>query len=182
NFVNRNTRDVFSSINYNGSAFEICTIQTMGMFANFVTFDATFQVQTAWLKLTLAFTHWNSQTNINCTLPGNVDMMATALSTVTLCTDTDSSIMRRFDIQLIRAQTRATYLAGASAKLLTAFGTDFINQFLARIPTIPTFPSSLTTVYSELEMLSDMSFRYLDGTWSAIGGAFQGPRLSQYLR
>ncbi|KAG8721354.1 hypothetical protein FRC09_008016 [Ceratobasidium sp. 395] len=107
--------------------------------------------------------------------------MATALSTVTLRTDTDSSIMRRYDLQLIRSQTRATYLAAASSKLLTAFGIDFINQFLPRIPTIPNFTPGLSTVFSEFEILPDLSFRYLDGTWSGIGGVVQGPRLGEYF-
>ncbi|KAG8777048.1 hypothetical protein FRC12_000563 [Ceratobasidium sp. 428] len=108
-------------------------------------------------------------------------MIATALSTVTLRTDTDSSIMRRYDLQLIRSQTRATYLAAASSKLLAAFGMDFINQFLPRIPTIPKFTPGLSTVFSEFEILPDLSFRYLDGTWSGTGGVAQGPRLGEYL-
>ncbi|KAG8696762.1 hypothetical protein FRC09_008277 [Ceratobasidium sp. 395] len=108
-------------------------------------------------------------------------MMATALSSVTLRTDTDSSIMRRYDLQLIRSQTRATYLAAASSKLLAAFGIDFINQFLPRIPTIPNFTPGLSTVFSEFEILPDLSFRYLDGTWSGTGGVVQGPRLWEYF-
>lgn len=44
NFVDKNTREIFSSSSYNGSPLSNCAVQSMGVFANFVAFDALFEV------------------------------------------------------------------------------------------------------------------------------------------
>ncbi|KAG8693589.1 hypothetical protein FRC09_010410 [Ceratobasidium sp. 395] len=152
NFIDRNTRNVFSSMSYNGSSLSSCYIQMMDVLVNFVTVDALFQAK------------------INCTLDGNVEMMVTAPSLVTLRTDTESSIMRRYEQDLNHPQTQSTYLAPAVAKLLAAFGLDFMNQFLPlEIPSVNLGPSRLSTVYSGFVIDSDARFSYYGATWSGYG-------------
>ncbi|KAG8711438.1 hypothetical protein FRC09_020593 [Ceratobasidium sp. 395] len=151
NFVDRNTRNVFSSMSYNGSSLSSCYIQMMDVLVNFVTVDALFQAR------------------INCTLDGNVEMMITAPSLVTLRTDTESSIMRRYEQDLNHPQTQSTYLAPAIAKLLAAFGLDFMNQFLPEIPASVLGPRPLNTVYSGFVISSEAKFGYYGATWSGYG-------------
>ncbi|KAG9080269.1 hypothetical protein FRC06_006851, partial [Ceratobasidium sp. 370] len=159
NFVDKNTRDVFSSIGYNGSSLSNCDVQTVGAFVNFATVDALFEA------------------NINCTLAGNIEMIATAPSLITLRPDSSSSIMERFEQELTHKQTQSTYLAPAITKLLAALGTDFINQFLPNIPILKS--AAVGTVYSGFGMGSDMRFAYFSGTWSFTGTVIQGPSLPQ---
>ncbi|KAG9098099.1 hypothetical protein FS749_004683 [Ceratobasidium sp. UAMH 11750] len=154
NFVDKSTREVFSSIGYNGSSLSDCGVQSMGVFVNFITVDALFEA------------------NINCTLAGNLEMIATAPSLVTLRADSSSSIMERFEQELTHKQTQSTYLAPAIARLLAALGTDFMNQFLPNIPTIDS--TTVRTVYSGFEIYSDMKFFYHPGTWSFFGAVSQG--------
>jgi hypothetical protein len=62
-------------------------------------------------------------------------MIATAPSLVTLRTDDDTGIMKRFELELTYKETRSTYIAPAITKLLAAFEADLINQFLPNVPT-----------------------------------------------
>ncbi|KAG8765994.1 hypothetical protein FRC12_007147 [Ceratobasidium sp. 428] len=78
--------------------------------------------------------------------------------------------MRRYEQDLNHPQTQSTYLAPAVAKLLAAFGLDFMNQFLPlEIPSVNLGPSRLSTVYSGFVIDSDARFSYYGATWSGYG-------------
>ncbi|QRW02480.1 hypothetical protein RhiLY_01478 [Ceratobasidium sp. AG-Ba] len=161
-FVDAQTRGSFSSVNYNSSSLNNCAIQSMKMFANFISMDAEFEAA------------------VNCSLSGAIEMIATASSLVTLRTDTDSSIMARFEDELLRPKTSATYIAPSNSVLLAAFGLDFINQFLVNVPTTSS-GTAFSTVYSSLFINSDMKISHFGGTWSTPGNLLEGPALSKFF-
>ncbi|KAG9091314.1 hypothetical protein FRC06_000613 [Ceratobasidium sp. 370] len=146
NFVERNTREVFSSARYNGSTLSNCHIQLIGMFANFAAMDALFEA------------------HINCTLADNIEMIAIAPSLITLRLGASSSVMGRFALQ---EATRNSYLTVPIFRLLAAFGTDFLNQFLPDVPVLYSQP--INTIYSEFVIGPDMNFTYQKTTWSITG-------------
>ncbi|KAG8719946.1 hypothetical protein FRC09_010351 [Ceratobasidium sp. 395] len=156
-FVNQATQEVFSSISYNASTLNNCTIDNMGMFANSVSFDALFEA------------------TIKCFLPNNITMRATAASLITLREDVDTSIMKRYQDELVNKDTWSTYLAPAISRLLAAFGIDVINRFLPEIPNIQTNLTSIMTVYAPFTIGPDTRFFHLNGTFSSHGNVQQGP-------
>ncbi|QRV73485.1 hypothetical protein RhiJN_01499 [Ceratobasidium sp. AG-Ba] len=156
-FVKQDTKEVFSSITYNASSLSNCTIANMGMFANSVSFDALFEA------------------TVRCPLPDGIVMRATASSLITLREDADTSIMKRYQDELVDKDTRSSYLAPAISKLLAAFGVDFMNQFIPEIPKIQTNLTSPMTVYAPFTIGPDMRFFHLNGTFSSHGGVQQSP-------
>ncbi|KAG8796597.1 hypothetical protein FRC12_016584 [Ceratobasidium sp. 428] len=129
----------------------------MGMFANSVSFDALFEA------------------TIKCFLPNNITMRATAASLITLREDVDTSIMKRYQDELVNKDTWSTYLAPAISRLLAAFGIDVINRFLPEIPNIQTNLTSIMTVYAPFTIGPDTRFFHLNGTFSSHGNVQQGP-------
>ncbi|KAG8726971.1 hypothetical protein FRC12_022903, partial [Ceratobasidium sp. 428] len=109
NFVDRNTRETFSSMSYSSSSLSSCIVQSMAATANFVAYEVMF----------VAY--------INCSLTGDIDMVASAPSLVSLSIGSDSSVMKRFETELYHKATHSTYIAPAVAKLLVAFGLDIFN-------------------------------------------------------
>lgn len=107
-------------------------------------------------------------------------MIATTPSLVTLRNDDDSSIMKRYDLEITHKATRSTYLAPAISKLLAAFGVDFINQFFW--DDLPVFKVPVVTFYSQFDIGPTMAFNYYAGTWTAAGNLWQGPTILATFR
>ncbi|KAG9098100.1 hypothetical protein FS749_004684 [Ceratobasidium sp. UAMH 11750] len=74
--------------------------------------------------------------------------------------------MGRFALQ---EATRTTYLTTAIFRLLAAFGTDFLNQFLPEVPQVFSPAQFVNTIHSEFVISPDMKFIHQKATWSTIG-------------
>ncbi|KAG8723980.1 hypothetical protein FRC09_000877 [Ceratobasidium sp. 395] len=105
---------------------------------------------------------------INCSLTGDIDMVASAPSLVSLSIGSDSSVMKRFETELYHKATHSTYIAPAVAKLLVAFGLDIFNQFL---PNVPTDGKTKFSIFDTTFVISQdlKSFDFNRGTQSALG-------------
>ncbi|QRW02500.1 hypothetical protein RhiLY_01498 [Ceratobasidium sp. AG-Ba] len=130
-------------------------LQSIGIFANTITYDAMFEA------------------NINCTLNGTVEVLATAPSLVTLRSDSEASIQKDFDLELIRKQTKTTYMGPAIARMLVAFGLDFINSFFGGLINL-----GIMTFYSGFDIIPTGNFSYYPGTITWRDGTLeQGPQI-----
>ncbi|KAG8696179.1 hypothetical protein FRC09_008676, partial [Ceratobasidium sp. 395] len=110
-FTNRSNSQTLLSISYGSLPLDNCFVQSIGTFANFSADEASFVA------------------TVNCTLIGNIEVIATVLSMVALRMDNSLSVgMRWRSVALHRNGTQSTSFA--TAKLLAAFGEDLINQSL----------------------------------------------------
>ncbi|QRV88341.1 hypothetical protein RhiJN_16359 [Ceratobasidium sp. AG-Ba] len=128
------------------------------MIANTVTYDAMFEA------------------NINCTLNNTVEMLATAPPLITLRSDSEASIQKDFDLEVIRKQTKSTYMGPGIARMLVAFGLDFINGFFGGL-----IRQGILTYYSGFETIPNGTFSYYSGTITWPDGIKQTPKITEVL-
>ncbi|QRV88342.1 hypothetical protein RhiJN_16360 [Ceratobasidium sp. AG-Ba] len=141
------------------------------MFANANTFDAMFEVCTV-LSEQLTFPELYNQANINCTLNGGVEMLVTAPSLVTMRAASEASIQKQFDFELKGKKT--TYMGPAIARMLVAFGLDFINGFFQGL-----VGQGILTFYSQFTIKPTGDFDYYPGTITKSTSVNQNPRLPE---
>lgn len=89
--------------------------------------------------------------------------------------------MQRFNLALTLKETLATYMAPAVARILAAFGVNFLNQFLPNTP-VALYGRPLTTVFSAFALNLNHTVDYYAGTWSAEGAVAQNPTLPEIFK
>ncbi|KAF8595149.1 hypothetical protein BDV93DRAFT_564674 [Ceratobasidium sp. AG-I] len=146
------TGEEFSTSTYNGTVLKNCGISTMGVFVNYFSFDANFEVK------------------VRCILAGNMQFTATTNSLVSLRTNDGSVFSREFSDTLKIERTNST--ASTIAQLLLFFGLDFF-AFLKVTPA-PLEGRPVATIFSEVAVHPNHTLQYLDATWSAQGYVDRG--------